>query len=123
MAAWCEGVLRAGDSLAVLEKDSGVSWKEIVRKNGANPESRSSVDKWVVDGGGRINASGWAVFNPGQVILLPCGVRPKPLGSDVKGPVEASAAGSFLPWLIGGGVVAALLKSRKPKKKKKGRRR
>jgi hypothetical protein len=86
-------VLRAGDSLASLEAETGVLAQTIAQANGVPwPGVKScawsrDIDAWVLAVGGRraasnenvCDASGFTTFSKGNVIYLPPGARPAPL--------------------------------------------
>ena len=74
--------LRSGDTLAVLEELTGVSWPEIIKVNGGSAASRATIDAWIESVGGpktgAVDEKGrpfWA-FTPGVTVLwLPDGSR------------------------------------------------
>lgn len=140
---WVASVLRAGDSLASLESESGVRAEVIAQKNGVPWFGSKScawgraVSAWVLATGGARqpfipespNACepglGFPTFVNGQVILLPSGVRsPAPRGSVVAPPVKTRKAG-WTPLKIGAVVVgvaagaSALFASEKSSRAKK----
>ena len=81
-AGWCRVRLRSGDTLAVLEELTGVSWPEIIKVNGGSAASRATIDAWIESVGGQktgaVDEKGrpfWA-FTPGVTVLwLPEGSR------------------------------------------------
>jgi len=57
-------------SLASLAKKYNTTAQEIARRNMVSWNNKS-VNKWIIDVGGKMLESGWAVFQPGNKIHLP----------------------------------------------------
>jgi hypothetical protein len=102
--------LQSGDTLAELERVTGVSWPEIIMVNGGSPATRATIDAWIQSVGGQptgaVDDKGrpyWA-FTPGETVLwLPEGSRKCECECD-DAPSSSSSAG-----LIGGLLAAYLL--------------
>lgn len=125
----------ANQNLASLAKKYGVDWQIIVQKNGVKL-SNASINAWVLGVGGRClprkagqplvggGCPGWAVFRPGNEILLPSEAVIKdpsetfPIKIPNVGVQEAGIDGVW--WLVGlTAATAALLLGRKKKNKSK----
>lgn len=108
-AGWCRVRLQSGDTLAELEKLTGVSWSEIIKVNGGSAASRATIDSWIESVGGQptgaVDEKGrpyWA-FTPGVTVLwLPEGSRKCECDCD-------DAAGSSSPMGLIGAALAAYL--------------
>jgi len=57
-------------TLKAQAKKYGVTAREIARVNEV-PWQTEAINDWVIEAGGRMLESGYAVFEPGNVILLP----------------------------------------------------
>jgi hypothetical protein len=137
---WVPSRIRSGDSLASLEKESGVRAEKIASVNGV-PWFGSktcawgrAVSAWVLATGGRRQpfipespntcepGLGFPTFVDGQVILLPAGLRAPSTSPPIVPPVKANAKWS--PWKVGALVVgvlaggSALLASEKTQRKR-----
>lgn len=98
-------------TLEAMARKYGVTAKTIAEANDVE-WSKEAINDWVMEAGGRMLSSGWAVFQPGNMILLPVPAEPiqTPLSQQQK------SKSNIALYLVGGTVAGLALLSMKRKR-------
>ena len=118
--AWMPKALDPDElTLSKQAKKYGVSSRQIAEVNEV-PFTKTAINDWVIEAGGKMLGSGWAVFEPGNIILLPAisvpeGQQAAAIARIVNKP-SGLTTGHYLALGIGGGLLLLALTAEKAKK-------